>query len=155
VLEKIPLTPNGKVDRRALPVAERTQAELETSFVAPSNPVEANLVEIWAQVLQKQHVGIHDSFFELGGHSLLATRIVSQVQAEFQVALPLHSLFGMPTVAGMAQEIQRIQAGQPASVAEGDYQIRRADRGEEGEKLVDYLDQLSDAEIDSLLEQVI
>jgi amino acid adenylation domain-containing protein len=152
VLEQIPLTPNRKVDRRALPTPEKTRAELETSLVAPRNPVEEKLAKIWADMLQRERVGIHDNFFELGGHSLLATRIISQVQEAFQVSLPLRVLFEMPTVADMAQEVMRRQGGEGI---EEDQQIDQVDRGEEGEPLADHLDQLSDAEIDSLLEQML
>jgi amino acid adenylation domain-containing protein len=155
MLEQIPLTPNGKVDRQALPTPGKTQAESETGLVTPRNPVEEKLAEIWADILQRERIGIHDNFFELGGHSLLATRVVSQVQATFQVLLPLHILFEMPSVADIAQEIVRRQAEQSGQSIEGDQRISRVERDEEGELLADHLDQLSDAEIDSLLEQML
>jgi amino acid adenylation domain-containing protein len=153
VLEQLPLTPNGKVDRRALPVPKKTRAGLETKHVAPRNPVEEELVKIWVDVLQIERIGVHDNFFELGGHSLLATRVLSQVQATFQVPLPLRILFEMPTVADMAQEITRMQ--QSGQSVEEDWQISPADQDEEDRLLAEHLDQLSDAEVDSLLEQML
>ncbi|CAA9299457.1 Polyketide synthase modules and related proteins, partial [uncultured Leptolyngbya sp.] len=107
-LEALPLTPNGKVDRRALPVPDSTRVDLEEAFVAPRTPVEKVLVEIWAEVLGVERVGIHDKFLELGGHSLLAIRIVSRLRDTLKVELPISSLFASPTVAELAQ---RIEAG--------------------------------------------
>jgi hypothetical protein len=83
VLETFPLTPNGKVDRRALPAPDRTPPQSDTAFAAPRSPVEEALVDIWREVIGLDRIGIHDNFFELGGHSLLATRVLSKVRAIF------------------------------------------------------------------------
>ena len=82
-LDALPLMPNGKVDRRALPAPDRTRPELEKEFIAPRTPVEELLAEVWAQVLGIERVGIYDNFFELGGHSLLATQAVSRMREAF------------------------------------------------------------------------
>ncbi|HEX5873154.1 MAG TPA: amino acid adenylation domain-containing protein, partial [Pyrinomonadaceae bacterium] len=103
-LEEIPLTPNGKIDRKALP--EATHNGIDTEFFAPRTPIEDVVAGIWANVLNVEQVGIHDNFFELGGHSLLATQIISRVLDYFKVKVPLHSLFENPTVAGMGQCIE-------------------------------------------------
>ncbi len=108
-LESMPLTPNGKVDRRALPQPDNSRAELDTPFIAPRTPIERQLAEIWVEVLCLDRVGIHDNFFDLGGHSLTATRIVSQVIKKFQLEVPLQSLFQSPTVAEMAAVITEQQ----------------------------------------------
>ncbi|HEX6861274.1 MAG TPA: amino acid adenylation domain-containing protein, partial [Thermoanaerobaculia bacterium] len=103
-LERMPVTPNGKVDRRAL-AALKDQAEgPRESFVPPRTPAEQQMAAIWAGVLglAEDRVGIHDNFFELGGHSLLATRLASRVQAAFGAELPLRVLFEAPTVAALA-----------------------------------------------------
>jgi len=105
-LDALPLMPNGKVDRRALPATGRTRPELEKGFVAPRTPVEELLADIWAQVLKIERVGIHDNFFELGGHSLLATQAVSRMREAFAVEIPLRRLFEMPTVTGLAESIE-------------------------------------------------
>jgi amino acid adenylation domain-containing protein len=100
LLAELPLTPNGKVDRRALPEPELgAPAEV---YVAPRTPSEEVLASIWCEVLRVPRVGIHDCFFELGGHSLLATRIVARMREALGVDLPASSLFGAPTVAGLA-----------------------------------------------------
>jgi acyl-coenzyme A synthetase/AMP-(fatty) acid ligase/acyl carrier protein len=104
-LDTQPLTPGGKVDRRALPAPDKTRPDLKTTFVAPSTPVEKRLAGIWAEVLNKEPVGIHDNFFELGGNSLLATQVISRISDALSVALPRRSLFETPTLAGLADQI--------------------------------------------------
>ncbi|MBE8967603.1 non-ribosomal peptide synthase/polyketide synthase, partial [Nostocales cyanobacterium LEGE 12452] len=108
ILESLPLTPNGKVDRRALPAPD-FQSERIDKYLAPRNPIEELLAQIWAQVLKLELVGIHDNFFELGGHSLLATQLVSRIRSIFKVELPLRELFARPTVAELAQTIGQLQ----------------------------------------------
>ena len=105
-LERLPLTPNGKVDRAALPDPDTARGAARGSFEAPRSPVEDLLALIWAEVLQLERVGIHENFFDLGGHSLLATRVVSRIRDAFGVDVPLRSLFGNPTIAGVAQQIE-------------------------------------------------
>ncbi len=105
-LDALPHLSNGKVDRRALPAPERLRPELDKAFVAPRTTTEELLAEIWAQLLDIEHVGIHDNFFDLGGHSLLATQLVSRVREAFQVEISLRRLFEVPTVAGLAESIE-------------------------------------------------
>ena len=104
-LESMPLTPSGKVDRRALPAPGRPGTGREESYAAPRTPVEEVLAAMWAEVLGLERVGIHDDFFEAGGHSLLATQLISRVRDAFQVDLTVRALFEEPTVAGLAQSI--------------------------------------------------
>jgi acyl carrier protein len=110
VLDALPLTPTGKVNRRDLPHPGNSRPELDIPFVAPRTPVEQELSQIWAKILSLEQVGIHDSFIDLGGHSWAATQVVSQVIKTFQVELPLRSLFDAPTVAEMAVVIAQNQA---------------------------------------------
>jgi amino acid adenylation domain-containing protein len=110
ILDALPLTPGGKVDRRALPDPGRSRPELDSLFVAPRTQLEEELSQIWAEVLFLDRVGIHDDFFELGGHSLAATSIVSRTVKRFQVEVPLQLLFEAPTVAEMANVITAHQA---------------------------------------------
>jgi len=112
-IESLPLLPNGKVNRRALPAPDRARPELEYAFAAPRTPIEATLAEIWAQILGVERVGIYDNFFDLGGHSLLATQAASRMREAFRVEISLRRLFETPTVAGLAESIEAaLRAGQ-------------------------------------------
>ncbi|MGH7834013.1 MAG: phosphopantetheine-binding protein, partial [Candidatus Binatia bacterium] len=105
LLDVLPRTPHGKLDRRALPEPDQSRPELEENLAAPRTPVEEAIVEIWREVLSLDRVGVHDNFFELGGHSLLATQVISRLREAFQVELPLRSLFERPTIAGLADQV--------------------------------------------------
>ncbi|MBV8219650.1 MAG: amino acid adenylation domain-containing protein, partial [Solirubrobacterales bacterium] len=105
-LEALPLTPNGKLDRKALPEPEGIDLFTQ-EYVAPRDPTEEILVGIWAEVLGRQRVGIHDNFFDLGGHSLLATQVLSQVRHALAVELPLRAVFEAPTVADLAAVVRK------------------------------------------------
>ncbi|HEX8245669.1 MAG TPA: condensation domain-containing protein, partial [Longimicrobium sp.] len=112
-LDALPVNPNGKLARTALPAPDFAPEE-EEGYVAPRTPVEEVLAGIWAEVLGVERVGVHDPFFELGGHSLLATRVVSRVRELFGVELPLRALFEGPTVAEMAVRVEEMRrAGLP------------------------------------------
>ncbi|HYJ17018.1 MAG TPA: AMP-binding protein [Candidatus Limnocylindria bacterium] len=104
-LESLPLTPNGKVDRLALPAPDTARSEIEMTYAAPRSDIENRLVKIWTEVLSIEHVGIHDNFFDLGGHSLSATRVLSRIFEQYQLEIPLKSLFQSPTIAELAAQI--------------------------------------------------
>jgi acyl carrier protein len=106
LLDRLPLTASGKLDRNALPAPDQSRPELDNFFVAPRTPAEQSMAGIWAEVLKLDKIGIHDNFFELGGHSLLATQLVSRLRDAFRVNLPLRSLFENPTVASLAERIE-------------------------------------------------
>ncbi|NEO31127.1 MAG: amino acid adenylation domain-containing protein [Symploca sp. SIO3C6] len=108
ILEALPLNPNGKVDRWALPVPDTARPELEAAFVAPRTPTEQVLAEIFALLLEVEQVGVHDDFFELGGHSLLATQLITQLHKRLEVEVTVIDLFKVPTVAGVAERIEMI-----------------------------------------------
>ncbi|MFL6124429.1 amino acid adenylation domain-containing protein [Actinophytocola sp.] len=103
VLDELPLTVSGKVDRRALPTPETVS---DRDFLAPRNPIEETLAGIWREVLGTDRVGIRDDFFDLGGHSLLATRLIARIQDRLSVKLPVQVLFERPTVAALAAAIE-------------------------------------------------
>jgi len=108
-LDALPLTPVGKVDRKALPVPERSASQ-QAAYVAPRTPSEGILCGIWAEVLGLERIGIEDDFFELGGHSLLATQVVSRVRQALSVELPLRELFSFPTIAELGARIEALRA---------------------------------------------
>lgn len=103
-IEKIPLTHNGKVDKKLLPAPDMDML-VAHQYVGPRNEVEKGLCEIWSEVLGLERVGIHDNFFEIGGHSLLATRVVSQIRAVHRIELSLKDLFTAPTLFSLSPVI--------------------------------------------------
>jgi acyl-coenzyme A synthetase/AMP-(fatty) acid ligase/acyl carrier protein len=118
-LEKLPLTPNGKIDRKVLPKPDATK-QLATSYVAPSNDLELQIAEIWAEVLNLERVGIHDNFFELGGYSLLAIQIVSRLRKVLNVEILLPHLFELPTVYELARRVQVLRWAMEGTQASSD-----------------------------------
>jgi amino acid adenylation domain-containing protein len=105
LLDTMPLTPNGKIDRRALPAPDRIQPQQEKDFVLPSTPTENSVAAIWCEVLGLSQVSIHDNFFELGGHSLLSIQIISRVCKAFSIDLSISNLFESPTIAAFSHAI--------------------------------------------------
>jgi amino acid adenylation domain-containing protein len=174
VLDRLPRTTSGKIDRTALPEPSwRDDAGDGAGRSAPRNPVERRLAELWCAVLGLPEVGIHDNFFELGGHSLTATRLIARIQTTFGVDLPLRQLFAAPTVAELAVLISP-DGSEPAVGADptgraagpGPRDARgvaadvvgpagQAAGRRDPERLLASLDDLSDGEIDELLNTLI
>jgi amino acid adenylation domain-containing protein len=108
LLKELPLTPNGKIDRAALPAPGRAAASVETDYLAPRNEIEQKLSGIWSNVLGVPRIGVHDNFFsQLGGHSLTATQLISRVREQFDIELPIRTLFEGPTIARLAEAVAR------------------------------------------------
>jgi amino acid adenylation domain-containing protein/non-ribosomal peptide synthase protein (TIGR01720 family) len=104
-IEKIPLTPNGKVDRKSLPGPDKSLA-VTTGYVPPGNEIEKKLVEIWKELLNAKKIGINDNFFELGGHSLLAMNMALSIQTCLGIEIPLGEIFDHPRISEIAGLIQ-------------------------------------------------
>jgi amino acid adenylation domain-containing protein len=136
VLDELPRTPSGKVDRLALPDPASVDESLSKEYVAPRTPVEGVVTRIWSETLGLDDISVNQDFFELGGHSLLAMQVVAKVRSDLAVDLPLHSLFTYPTVESLAAEIVTL-------MGESDE--------DETAKLVAELEGLSDAEAQQLL----
>lgn len=138
VLDKLPLTRNGKVDREALPSPDYSMSQSREPFVMPATPIEITLARIWSQILRVDNIGINDSFFNLGGHSMLGTQVMSRVRQEFQVDVPLRDLFDRPTIAGLAAAIEKSQAGR-----------REAQEAD----ILNMIEALSESEVAAMLEE--
>ena len=145
-IEALPLNPNGKVDRSALPSLDAGHLKLKSPSAAPKNPIEEILIAIWEEVLGLSEVGVEDDFFELGGHSLLATRLCSRLRDAFQIELPVRAVFMTSTISGLTRIIENIQSKQQKI----DAVIPRTGR-QDCDQLLTQLDCLSDETVDSLL----
>jgi amino acid adenylation domain-containing protein len=125
-LAAIPLTPNGKVDKKSLPAPGSEAMTTGTQHVAPRTPTESRIATIWADALEIASPGIHDDFFDLGGHSLTAAQIVIALRSAFQVDAAMRHLFERPTIAGLAEIIDVLAVS--AGDGEGDGDDARRDR---------------------------
>ncbi len=110
LLNALPLLPNGKLDRQALPELGEEEGRGDVAYVAPRTPLEEQLVAIWAEVLALKQVGVSDNFFTIGGHSLLITQVLARVRDAFEVTLPVRTLFKNPTIAGLAEAIEKVRS---------------------------------------------
>ncbi len=145
LLDAMPRTPNGKIDRQALPVPGRGRDEPDAGFAAPVTELERTIVTVWQQVLQRDHVGIRDNFFDLGGHSLLAMQVYSQLQAHFNGHLAVVDLFTYPTVSSLAEYLSR-EAGSDESPDESPDASMVQEREERRQKRKQALQQLRQRE---------
>ncbi|WP_316227160.1 phosphopantetheine-binding protein, partial [Bradyrhizobium sp. SZCCHNR1065] len=123
-LDRLPLSPNGKLDRNALPAPDRNR---EAGEQPPRNPVETVLAGLFAEVLGLDRVGINDNFFELGGHSLLAMQLIGQVRATLGIELPVRVIFTGPTVADIALHVEEALAGDIESMTAEELKIALQD----------------------------
>ena len=137
-LDAFPLTPNGKIDRKALPAPEHERPELGRRFVAPRTPIEEELAALWAEGLGIEKIGIEDNFFDLGGNSLSAVRIFFNVRERFHVELPLGTFLEAPTIADFARRLEEavIELAEAATP----------------DDLIGESEDLTDAEVHSLLQ---
>lgn len=147
MLEALPLTANGKVDRRALPEPDRRSRAEE--YVAPRTATESLMAEIWARVLRVDRIGITDNFFLLGGHSLLATQVISQLRHAFEVEIPLRNIFETPTVAALSASVDQAKATSSTPLVP---ELRRVSRDSEltlsfAQQRLWFLEQLDPANI--------
>ncbi len=108
ILDSMPLTPTGKIDRKALPPLDQDRPELESEFVAPRSAIEMKLAEIWREVLGIEQVGIHDNFFELGGDSILSIQVIARAN-QAGMKLSAKQLFQSPTIAELAERVTIVQ----------------------------------------------
>jgi hypothetical protein len=153
-IESMPLTANGKLDRKALP-APGGDAYAVRRYEAPQGEIETRLAQIWADVLKIDRVGRNDNFFELGGHSLLAMQVMGRIRRVFELEVPVWSMFEAPTITGFAGELQKAQAlGSQARARIAQLRAGSAAASSSREALLAQLDNLSPAELQSLLQRV-
>jgi acyl carrier protein len=111
-MDEMPLTPNGKVDRKQLPAPEWTA---QNEYVAPRTEMEQRLAIIWQNVLRIEQIGVQDNFFVLGGHSLLATQLIARIRQEFQLELPLMYIFDYPSIESLSVSIEAFRLANDSS----------------------------------------
>lgn len=111
VLERLPLTPSGKLDRRALPAPQVSDLSLDASSVAPESDLEKRIAAVWSEVLGIDTIGVDSGFFTIGGHSLLATQVVSRLSEQLHIEVPLRLLFERPTIRLLAQSLSTLHPG--------------------------------------------
>jgi acyl carrier protein len=145
-IDVFPLTPNGKIDRKALPQPEFSENK-QAEHQKPRTETEAAIAGIWCEILKLKRVGAEESFFDLGGHSLLATRVMSRIRQIFGVDLGLRVIFEAPTVRALATAVtQQLAAAQPAA------ETVPAQAGTIPEKeILEHLDRYSEEELDQLI----
>jgi acyl carrier protein len=114
LLKSLPLTANGKIDRRSLPVPDSLRPELAAAYVAPQTEIERAIATIWQEMLHLDRVGIHDNFFDLGGHSLLIVQLYSKLQRVFNRTISITDIFKYPTINSLAKYLNQDQNSQPA-----------------------------------------
>jgi len=117
ILEKMPLTPSGKIDRKKLPAPENARMSVDNEYAPPRNQVEETLTDIWSEILGVNNPGIYDGFFELGGHSLLAIQVISKIRKLFDIELSLRDLFDNPKIAELAEKITATKPQQKTSIS--------------------------------------
>jgi amino acid adenylation domain-containing protein len=141
LLDALPLTPSGKVDRKSLPEPDPSGRAFLKPFTAPRTPLEEELALLWKEVLGVERVGVHDDFFELGGQSLLAMRLVSRVRERFRVELPLKDLFQASTVAGLSELIEGAERREAIAA------IQPVATPDDSDEILSNIDRLSDEEV--------
>jgi amino acid adenylation domain-containing protein len=154
-IQNIPLLPSGKIDRAGLTKSPATPLPDKQQIVSPRNETEAKLAEIWRELLKIDQVGIEQNFFELGGHSLLALQVTARIRRIFEIELPVRTVFEVPTIAGLAVEIEKAHAlglkARTPILQRGPESAQTLSR----EALLAQLDNFSASELQSLLQRVL
>jgi acyl carrier protein len=154
-LDQLPLLPSGKIDRTALSPGLGVPLIDTEGLVLPRSDVEHKLADIWRELLVVERVGIDQNFFELGGHSLLVLQMIYRIRRNFELELPVRSVFDEPTIAGLAVELQKAQALGVKAPTPIVRRARSATTGASREAILSQLDNLSAAELQSLLARVL
>ncbi len=148
LLDTLPLTSNGKIDRKALPKPQ-LHGQSNVEYVAPETEIEKKIAQIWQNALKSEKIGIHDNFFEVGGNSLSATQVITQMRQAFQVEITIRHFFEAPTIAEQAQVIQQ----QPKQTLAEEETIKKVERNS-NEEILENLQEMSEEDVDALLKQM-
>jgi acyl carrier protein len=153
LVDAFPLLPSGKVNRKALSSMAAERIVAERTFVAPRTETEEKLAQIWREVLSIDQVGVEDNFFDLGGHSLTVIQVISRIRKVLEVEVPFRSLFEEPTIAALADEVDKARA--KGMKARSPILARRKDPvAQNREALLTQLSSLSADEVNELLKQI-
>ena len=148
LLDNLPLTNNGKIDRKALPKPQ-LHGQNNVEFVAPKTELEKKIAQIWQNALKLEQIGIHDNFFEVGGNSLSATQVITQMRQTLQVEITIRHFFEAPTIAEQAQVIQQ----QPKQTLAEVETIKKVERNS-NEEILENLQEMSEEDVDALLKKM-
>ncbi|NJK49493.1 AMP-binding protein, partial [Candidatus Gracilibacteria bacterium] len=132
-IDAMPLSPNGKIDRRSLPVPNNLRPELEVNYVIPQTEVQQAIADVWQKVLALEKVGIHDNFFEIGGHSLLLIQVNSKLCQLFNIELSIVEMFRYPTISSLSEYLNNIAPSQ-SSLADDKLQNEKLKAGKTKQK---------------------
>ena len=152
ILDALPLTLNGKVDRRELPIPDQIEHEQQDAFIEPRTPVEEKLENIFVEVLKCKRVDIHTNFFLIGGHSLLGMQLISRIRETFGIELPLRCLFESPTIASLAIAVTRSRNEGKNNRSNA---INRNQQSPTNEQLLERVEELTNEEVHLLLSTMI
>ncbi len=148
LLDTLPLTSNGKIDRKALPKPQ-LHGQINVEYVAAKTELEKAIAQIWQNALKLEQIGIHDNFFELGGNSLSATQVITQMRQTFQVEITIRHFFEAPTILEQAQVIEQ----QPKQTLKNVETIKKVERNNNKE-ILENLEEISEEDVDALLKQM-
>ncbi len=152
VVDAFPLLPSGKVDRKALLLLSSARPIGGRGYVAPQTPTQERLAAIWRNLLKIEQAGITDNFFELGGHSLMVMQVVARIRKEFELEVPIRSLFEDPTIKGLAKDVEEAKAkGIKASASISSFVAGQNDP----DRLRLQVEKMSREELEEMLRQVL
>jgi len=156
LLQRLPLLPSGKVDRKALAAASGTALAEQRQIVLPRTALEMRLAEIWQELLHFEHIGLEQNFFELGGHSLLVLQMIARIRKTFAIEIPVRIVFERPTIAELAQEVQKaLVTGQKPRAPVPPWKARTVAAGGDAEDFLAELDKLPPTDAQLILRRVL
>ncbi|MEM7580187.1 MAG: nitroreductase family protein, partial [Cyanobacteria bacterium P01_A01_bin.80] len=152
LLNSLPLTANGKIDRKTLPKPQ-LNTQKTTEYIPPTTEIEKAIAQIWQNALNLERIGIHDNFFELGGNSLSATQVITQMRQTLQVEITIRNFFATPAIAEQAKVIEKQLAVKQLEQVTGVEKIQKVERSS-NEEILENLEEMSEEDVDALLKKM-